>query len=191
MILSRIPKYQLEASTQFNQVCKIKCSGLKVTYSLIMNLLTGTFQALFTWESRGHEKFNMLNNLSICRISTMYFDVGSLILKEDLMMPFLLYCYLHLRVLTFSPMPLLRFWGWMTVASKEISQETQWEASHCAEAQVPESKSGAGKGKLSCPWVTVWEQWSRDLKVKPEDHIPGERWGRKWKNMKPGKNSKD
>lgn len=142
MISSRIPKYQLEASTQFNQVCKIKCSGLKVTYSLIMNLLTGTFQALFTWESRGHEKSNMLNNLSICRISTMYFDVGSLILKEDLMMLFLLYCYIHLRVLTFSPIPLLRFWGWMTVASKEIHQETQWEASHCAEARGP--------------WVQVW-----------------------------------
>ena len=69
----------------------------------------------------------------------------------------------------------------MTVTSKEIHQETQWEASHC----------GAGKEKVNRPWVTVWKQWSRDPKVMPEDHIPGERWGRKWKNMKPGKNSKE
>ena len=181
MISSRIPTYQLEASTQSNQVCKIKCSSLKVTYPLIMNLLTGTSQALFTWESRNHEKSNILNSVSICRFSTMYFDVGSLISKEDLMMPFPLCCYLHLRVLTFSPIPLLRFWGLMTVASKEIHQETQWEASHC----------GAGKEKVNRPWVTVWKQWSRDPKLMPEDHIPGETWGRKWKNMKPGKTSKE
>ena len=178
MISSRIPTYQLEASTQSNRVCKIKCYSLKVTYSLIMNLLTGTFQDLFTWESRNHEKSNILNNVSICRFSTMYFDVGSLILK-DLMMLFPLCCYLHQRVLTFSPIPLLRFWGLMTVASKEIHRDsvrgfTLWS-----------------QKKVNCPWVTVWKQWSRDPKVMPEDHTPGERWGRKWKNMKPGKNSKE
>ena len=157
MISNRIPKDQREASTQSNRVCKIKYSGLKVTYLLIMNLLTGTFQALFTWESRNHKKFNMLNSVSICRFSTMYFDVGLLLSEGDLMLPFPLCCFLHLRVLTFSPIPLLSFWGWMTVVSKEIHQETQWEASHCAEARGP-LVQGWSRKKLTRPWVTVWEQ---------------------------------
>lgn len=145
-----------------------------------MNLLTGTFQDLFTWESRNHEKSNILNNVSICRFSTMYFDVGSLILK-DLMMLFPLCCYLHQRVLTFSPIPLLRFWGLMTVASKEIHQETQWEASHCGARRRRWIVHGS-QSENSDQGIQKW-----CLRTTPQGRGEGES-GRTWNRVRIPKN---
>lgn len=65
MISCSISEYQLTASRHYNRVCKTRCAMLKVTYLLIMNLLTRIFQALFTWQFRTHEKSKCGNCLII------------------------------------------------------------------------------------------------------------------------------